>query len=127
MKIINSFEEICLFFNNIVRENPSKPIIIWFGHEASQSNTLVDCFNKEFINQNVNILKENLGGVISSCSRSAIVFHRYLDQMEEAFLKDVVKTKQLSQKPVFLLAKCYEVGNTPQWVHNEFEEVLCDY
>jgi len=126
MKHIDSFEDLCIFFNNTVKGNPEKPIIIWFGHEAGQSNTFIDRFNKEFINPNRNILKENLGGIISCCSRTAIVFHRYLGQMEEAFLRDVVETKRQSKKPVFLLANCYEVDNKPQWIEKEFDEVLYD-
>lgn len=127
MNEITCFEHLCQFFNDSVASNPDKPIIIWFGREAGLSNILIDRFNKDFINPklHLSVLKENLGNrAISKCKENAIVFHRYLGQMEDSFLKVVLETKRQTRKPVFLLANIYEADNKPDWVSQLFEEVL---
>jgi len=126
MKEIKSFDELCGIVDYMMTQRQQdKPLLIWFGGDVGRSNMLIDRFNKDYINLRFNdIQKENLGGVIKTTNKKAIVFHRYLNQMEEPFLRDVIESKQLSQKPVFVLANKYEYDNRPCWVADEFDEVI---
>ena len=123
MKIIETFSCLCNYFKDRVSVNPSKPVLIWFGR-GEFSNLIIDRFNKEFINPNLDILKRNTGGVIEKCGQSAIVYHRYVDQMEESFLREILLTKRKSKKPIFVLANTYSTSDKPDWVKDFFEEIL---
>lgn len=126
MKEINNYDELCGIVTDIMSNgHQEKPALIWFSGDVARSNMLIDRFNKEFINLRFEeIQKENLGGVIKKTNKKAIVFHRYVNQMDESFLRGIVETKRLSKKPVFVLANSYEQPNKPNWVDDIFEQVI---
>lgn len=124
MKTVNSFEQLCEIVLDAMKcQRQEKPVLIWFSGNPNRSQLILIKFNLEFVNQNLDIQKENLGGVIKSTKKSAIVFHRYLGQMDDDFLKDALETHRLSKKPVFVLANEYNLAEKPQWVNDAFDEI----
>ena len=125
MTNITSFENLCSFFDGIIKQQKqNKPMIIWFKGTPQSTNRSIQRFNVEYVNIHPSIRKENLGGVIQQTSKAAIVFHRYLGQMEVLFLQDILETKRLTNKPVFVLADYNNYAECPQWAPTWFEEVF---
>lgn len=123
MEIINSLPTLYNFVSDYIDRNPAKPLFIWFRGAPGVSNQSLDTFNQNFVNNNIKYKKINTNGVVEQTEATAIFYHRYLLQVEDSFLREAIKTKQLCGKPVVVLANSYSEVDKPDYLSEYFEEI----
>ncbi len=114
MKTITDYSILCSEVKTYFSTKRKKPLLVWFDRSDGLSNTQLDKFKRDIRGRKEwGISDEN-------------IFHRYINQMEEVFLMDVLKSFQDNRKPTLLLANKYEYDNKPCWVDESFEQICFD-
>lgn len=116
MKTITDYSLLCSEVRSYFSTNKkcAKPLLLWFGRSAGLSNVQLDKFKKD--------IRKNVDWGIEDDR----VFHRYINQMEEAFLKDILDSFRNQYKPTLLLANTYEYDKKPCWVDEVFDQICFD-
>lgn len=114
MKTITDYSILCSEVKTYFSTKCNKPLLIWFDRSARLSNAQLDKFKRD-------IRRKNEWGISDEN-----IFHRYINQMEEVFLMDVLKSFQDNRKPTLLLANKYEYYNKPCWVDESFDQICFD-
>ena len=123
MRTINSLKKLDSIVDAYLKkERPLKPILIWF-----KSNLILDNFKKKLLERHKDI--QCVYDIPSNPSfhftnSSSILYHRYINQMDEDCLKYCTDLT-LKNNPVIYLANEYERKNRPSFLDDKFDEIDC--
>ena len=126
MENIHDFSNLQGFCRHYVkRNNVEKPLMIWFGGTPGVSNVSVDVFNEKYVGLiSESIIKSNDDGHLETKDYAVAIFHRYIGQMDENYLTDILNTFKTTHKPVIVFVNIENRDKKPNWIDNEFEQVM---
>lgn len=123
MKTVNSLQKLDKIIDSYLKKKKTlKPILIWF-----KSNIILDNFKKKLLERHKDI--QCVYDIPSNPSfhftnSSSILYHRYINQMDEDSLKYCTDLT-LKNNPVIYLANEYERKNRPSFLDDKFDEIDC--
>ena len=123
MKTVNSLQKLDKIIDSYLKKKKTlKPILIWF-----KSNLILDNFKKKLLERHKDI--QCVYDIPSNPSfhftnSSSILYHRYINQMDEDCLKYCTDLT-LKNNPVIYLANEYERKNRPSFLDDKFDEIDC--
>ena len=123
MKTVNSLQKLDKIIDSYLKKKKTlKPILIWF-----KSNLILDNFKKKLLERYKDI--QCVYDIPSNPSfhftnSSSILYHRYINQMDEDCLKYCTDLT-LKNNPVIYLANEYERKNRPSFLDDKFDEIDC--
>ena len=123
MKTVNSLQKLDKIIDSYLKKKKTlKPILIWF-----KSNLILDNFKKKLLERHKDI--QCVYDIPSNPSfhftnSSSILYHRYINQMDEDSLKYCTDLT-LKNNPVIYLANEYERKNRPSFLDDKFDEIDC--